>query len=179
MAPRVVHALEVVHVDHDAVHVVVVAPGERQFAETPIHERAAVRNLGERIRRRRFEKFAGDGLFGGVLEFHLQDHRAKLQAVVGPERGAGDGVAVDIGPVGAAEVFHGDAGAVKGELAVLAAHEFVVQVDVGVLPASEDDAPYGKGNLLKLGLRVQHDEMRADFARSKSNRLISCDDSLV
>ena len=91
---------------------------------------------------------------GGVLELHLQNHRTELQSVVGPEGGAGDGVAVDVGAVGAAKIFHGDAGPVKAELAMLAAHQFVVQVDVCVLPATEDDAPHGKGNLLELGLRV-------------------------
>ena len=41
VAPRVVHAFEVVDVHHDAVNVIVVAPCEREFTEAPVHEGAA------------------------------------------------------------------------------------------------------------------------------------------
>ena len=179
VAPCVVHALEVVNVHHDAVNVIVVAPCEREFTEAPVHEGAAVRNLGERIRRRSLEKFTVDSLFGGILEFHFQDHRADLQAVVGAKDCLGDGVAVDVGAVGAAEVFHGDVQPVETDFAVLAAYEFVVQVDIGIAAATEDDAANREGDLLELGLRIQHDEMRSHLTRLKPDRLVSCDDSLV
>ena len=179
VAPCVVHALEVVDVHHDAVNVIVVAPCERKFTKASVHEGAAVRNFGERVRCCRFKKFAVNSLFGGILEFHFQDHRADLQAVVGAKDCRGDGVAIDVGAVGAAEVFYGDVQSVETDFAVLAAYKFVVQVDVGIAAATEDDAANREGDLLELGLRIQHDEMRAHLTWLKPDRLVSCDDSLV
>ena len=179
VAPCVVHALEVVDIHHDAVYIVIVAPGEGELAEAPVHEGPPVCNFGERIRCCRFKEFTVDSFFGGVLEFHLQDHCAELQAVVGAEDCRGDGVAVDVGPVGTAEVFHCDVQPVKADFAMLAAHEFVVQVNVGIAAATEDDAANREGNLFELGLRIQHDEMRSHLTRLKPDRLVSCDDSLV
>ena len=179
VAPCVVHALEVVDVHHDAVNVIVVAPCEREFTKASVHEGAAVRNFGERVRCCRFKKFAVNSLFGGILEFHFQDHCADLQAVVGAKDCRGDGVAIDVGTVGAAQVFYGDVQPVETDFAVRAAYKFVVQVDVGITAATEDDAANREGDLLELGLRIQHDEMRAHLTWLKPDRLVSCDDSLV
>ena len=101
MPPRVVYALEVVGVYHYSMYVEVVAAGKREFAEGAVKERAAVRDLGERVHGGRLEQLSVEFLFGAVLEVDFQDHLADLQAVVRFEHAFGDGLPVDECSVGA------------------------------------------------------------------------------
>ena len=160
VAPGVVDALEVVRVDHNSVYIIIVAAGEGEFAEAPVHKGAAVADLGQRIHGGRLVELSVKGFFACVLEVHLQDHLADLQAVVVFELAFGDGASVYEGAVGAAQVLHGNVDAVKGDGAMPAADQFVVHADVGILAAAQDDRAFFKGNLLELVLRIEYNQVR-------------------
>lgn len=103
VAPGIVDALEMVHIDHDGVNVAIVALGKRQFTEASVHEGAAVWNLGEGVLGGGFVEVAVESLFAWVLEFYLEDHFADLQAFFGIQPAfLHDGTTVYEGAVGAA-----------------------------------------------------------------------------
>ena len=84
---------------------------------------------------------------------------AKLQAVVGIQDHLVHRIPIYIGAVGAAQVLDRDVLAVEGQAAVLAAHQFVVQADVGIGTATKDNSAFFQGNLLELSLGVQDYQM--------------------
>ena len=147
--PGVVHLFEMVCVHHDRVDVEVVAAGERQFAEPAVEERAPVGNPCERVHRSRFEKLAVKSFFACILEVDFQDHLANLQAVVVFEFAVVYRGTVNEGAVGASQVLDGHVDAVKGQGAVPAAYQFVIQADVRILPTAQHHSPFFQGNLLE------------------------------
>ena len=68
---------------------------------------------------------------------------------------------------------------VKRDGAVPAAHQFVVEANVGILATPECHRPLGERNLLELGLGVQDYEVRAQFDFFELDGLARGNDSLV
>ena len=101
----------------------------------------------------------GVSLFAGILEVNFQHVLAQLQAVVGIQDHLAHRIPIYIGAVGAAQVLDRDVLAVEGQAAVLAAHQFVVQADVGIGTATKDNSAFFQGNLLELSLGVQDYQM--------------------
>ena len=72
----------------------------------------------------------------------------------------GDGTTVHEGAVSAPQILDGYVDAIKGEGAVPAAYELVVQADIGVLATAQNNRAFFKRNLLELVLRVEYNQVR-------------------
>jgi len=62
---------------------------------------------------------------------------------------------------------------------VLAAHQFVVQADVGIGTATKDNSAFFQGNLLELSLGVQDYQVGVQLQHSEGDGVARCNDGLV
>ena len=90
-----------------------------------------------------------------------------------------DKIPVDERAICTAKVFDGDILAVKGKGAMPAAHQLVVETDVGSLAASENYGSFFERDLSEIALRVQDYLVWMNDHRVEPDDVVVVDDCFI
>jgi hypothetical protein len=157
---RVVDVLEVIEVEHHHRVVALVAPRAGGLLLDLLMEVALVVYFGEAV-----DRHQAVDLFV-VLNFHiaardeLEDGSADLQLVAVAESDRVDELVVHVGAVRRAEVLDDVALVVEGDTRVVARHAFLVDLELALRRAANDQGLFGERHTPAHVVAVDHDEAR-------------------
>ena len=179
VAEAVVDALEVVDVEHDQRQVAAVAQRAPDLALERLDEVAPVEDLREAVDRGEPVDLLVVRVLDVVAGEELEDAAADLDEVAVAQHVLVDHLVVDVGAVGRPHVAQHDRVAGVDDLAVVARHRFLIDLDVGLRRPADDDLRPVEVELLAELEAVDDDQARLLGDRPVADLRDRGDDGLV